>query len=280
MKRTGKRGTRVARANAAASGSGRTIRRDRKRRSIRIPRKDMIRMGFLVLLMLAVFFSGREIFWYVTESDNGGEKYPVRGVDVSAHQQEIDWKGLEDEGIAFAFIKATEGSDHVDENFEKNWDGAHGTDMKVGAYHFLSYDSPGRTQAENFIETVGRKWGMMPPVVDVEFYGEYTEVHPEKEKVYRVLDVVLEELEDYYGKRPIIYTNTHIYGDYISGRYDDYPIWISDHSIPDELSDGREWLFCQYTFRAVSENVANGEKYVDMNVFNGSRWDLRHYDGR
>ena len=83
--------------------------------------------------------------------------------------------------------------------------------MKIGAYHFLSYDTSGRSQAENYIETVDKKWGMLPPVVDVEFYGDYTEVHPGKKKLRRILDTVLQELEAHYGMRPIIYTNTYIY---------------------------------------------------------------------
>ena len=37
--------------------------------------------------------------------------------------------------------------------------------MKIGAYHFLSYDTPGASQADNFINTVNKKWGMLPQVV-------------------------------------------------------------------------------------------------------------------
>ena len=45
------------------------------------------------------------------------EKYPVRGVDVSRHQGAINWKVLSQQDIAFAYIKATEGSNFVDKNF-------------------------------------------------------------------------------------------------------------------------------------------------------------------
>ena len=125
-----------------------------------------------------------------------------------------------------------------------------------------------------------KKRGMMPPAIDVEFYGIYNEKHPEHVKVYEVLDVMLELLEKRYDRKPIIYTNSYIYSSYISGRYDDYPVWISDPEISDTLPDGRDWLFCQYTFRGVSENIAGGEKYVDLNVFNGSEWEFRKYSDR
>lgn len=101
---------------------------------------------------------------------------------------------------------------------------------------------------------------MLPPAVDVEFYGEYEEVHPSKKKLRKVLDTVLEELEDHYGQKPVIYTNTYIYDTYISGRYDDYPIWISAHDLPESLPDGSNWTFCQYTFYGQSDSVGGGRK--------------------
>lgn len=207
--------------------------------------------------------------------------YDVKGVDVSIFQKDIDWKGLESEGIDFAFIKATEGSSHIDKNFEKNWKESHKTNMKVGAYHFMSYDSSGEKQAKNFISQVNKRSRFLPPAVDVEFYGEYIKegMHPSKSQMYKVLDVLLDEFEDEYNVKPIIYTNTYIYDTYISGRYDDYEIWISAHDIPKKLNDGKKWTFCQYTFYDKSQYIANGEKYVDMNVFNGSKWDLRFYNG-
>ena len=275
-------GRRASRRKKQRAYKGRRAERGRYGSSAsRIRKKRIVKYiaaaAFLIVLLCVL----RNVFFFITESGTDeDDPYPVKGVDVSSYQKEIDWQGLESEGISFAFIKATEGSSHIDKNFEKNWTEAHNTDMKVGAYHFLSYDTSGETQAENFINTVGKKHGMLPPVIDVEFYGEYAKSHPSKEKMYKILDVLLEELEDEYGKKPIIYTNTHIYEKYISGEYDKYPIWISDHNIPDKLSDGRKWTFCQYTFKAKSKYVADGEKYVDMNVFNGSKWDFRKYDGK
>ena len=53
-----------------------------------------------------------------------------------------------------------------------NFSEAQKYDISVGAYHFFSYDSPGVTQAENFIDAVAPFAGMLPPVVDLEFYGD------------------------------------------------------------------------------------------------------------
>lgn len=100
------------------------------------------------------------------------QRYPVRGVDVSAYQGAIDWPTLSAQDIDFAFIKATEGSSFVDSRFAYNYKEAQKTSLRIGAYHFFSFDSAGETQADHFIETVQRIPGMLPPVVDIEFYGD------------------------------------------------------------------------------------------------------------
>ena len=73
---------------------------------------------------------------------------------VSSYQGEINWRVLSSQNISFVFIKATEGSSFVDKNFAYNFQEAQKTSLSVGAYHFFSYDSEGKTQAENFINTV------------------------------------------------------------------------------------------------------------------------------
>ncbi|MCY7292218.1 MAG: glycoside hydrolase family 25 protein, partial [Ferruginibacter sp.] len=52
--------------------------------------------------------------------------YTIHGIDVSRHQDNIDWKAvqlMEDKKvkIGFAFIKATEGLGRVDNRFRRNW---------------------------------------------------------------------------------------------------------------------------------------------------------------
>ena len=98
------------------------------------------------------------------------KSYPVQGIDVSHYQGQIDWKQMKAQGIGFAYIKATEGSSYVDECYEQNMTDAENAGIAAGAYHFFSFDSPGVTQAEHFIQTVGED-GTLIPVVDVEYYG-------------------------------------------------------------------------------------------------------------
>src|SRR3712207_6159580 len=51
-------------------------------------------------------------------------RLPIHGVDISKWQGKVDWAALRQAGTKFAFIKATEGGDHVDNRFLENWYGA------------------------------------------------------------------------------------------------------------------------------------------------------------
>lgn len=205
--------------------------------------------------------------------------YPINGVDVSAYQGEIDWEKLASQNIQFAYIKATEGSSFTDSCFHENWDAAWQTDLRVGAYHFFSYDSPGSTQAAHFIETIDDRPDMLPPAVDVEFYGDKEKNPPEKEDVERELEILLNALEDAYGKRPVIYATEKSYRLYISGVFDEYDIWIRNVYTPPLMPRGREWTFWQYTDTARLEGYSGEEPCIDRNVFCGTAEEFVLYGG-
>lgn len=202
------------------------------------------------------------------------EKYPVRGVDVSSYQGEIDWQVLEKQNIQFAYIKATEGSAYVDSNFACNWENASASDLYIGAYHFFSYDSSGKTQAENFIANVPMLQNSLPPAVDVEFYGDKEKNPPAKKDVIRQLQTMLDILEEYYGKHPIIYATNKSYQMYIEGEFDDYDIWIRNVVFK---PDGDYWTFWQFTNRMKLDGYNGKEKFIDMNVFHGTLDDFAEY---
>lgn len=204
-------------------------------------------------------------------------QYPIRGVDVSWYQGQIDWDILASNGISFAFIKATEGSTHVDPCFQYNYEEAGKTELRIGAYHFFSYDSKGQTQADNYIAVVEKTDNMLPPVIDLEFYGNKEQNPPKQGQVREELTVMLNRLEEYYGMKPIIYATEKSYELYLADAFQEYDIWIRNVFFTPHLSDHRKWTFWQYTDREKLEGYQGEEKYIDMNVFNGSREDFLAY---
>lgn len=203
------------------------------------------------------------------------EKYELQGIDVSHYQGDIDWKTIEGQNINFAYIKATEGSSYIDECFEKNWKAAQKTGIWIGAYHFFSFDSPGRSQAASYIDTVGKLSGKLAPVIDVEYYGNKAEKPLEKEAVIRELKEMLVALEEHYHIKPIIYTTYKAYYDFIKDEFKEYPLWIRNVYFTPFINLGNSWTFWQYTDTAVLEGYKGEEKYIDRNVFNGTWEELR-----
>lgn len=203
------------------------------------------------------------------------DKYEINGVDVSHYQGTIDWLVLASQDMDFAFIKATEGSSYVDECFYDNWQAAAETGLLIGAYHFFSFDSEGKTQAQFYIDTVGSLDGKLTPAVDVEFYEDKSSNPPPKEEVVRELRELLAALEDHYQAKPVIYTTYQAYRRYIKDEFTDYPLWIRNVYYEPFLIDDPAWTFWQYTDTEVLEGYQGSETYIDRNVFRGTKEELR-----
>lgn len=229
-------------------------------------------LAAICIIAFLLFYNG-----IILLNNPSEDKYPIRGVDVSSYQGDIDWHKLSEQNIQFAFIKATEGSGFTDKKFSYNFSEALKTKLKVGAYHFFSYDSLGAAQAENFIKTVPKAKDMLPPVIDVEFYGDKKENLPDKEKTDKELSIMIKMLKEHYELTPIIYATEKSYELYIEDLYSECDIWIRNVFFSPDLSDGRNWTFWQYTDKAELKGYSGDEKFIDMNVFNGSTEDFEKY---
>ncbi len=80
-------------------------------------------------------------------SYTGSEYEALRGVDVSEHQGEIDWKGVASEGVDFAMIRAgyrgySQGGLYEDAYFVPNIDGATVNQIDIGVYFFSQAVTP------------------------------------------------------------------------------------------------------------------------------------------
>lgn len=203
-------------------------------------------------------------------------QYPIVGVDVSSYQGTIEWDTLASHNIRFAFIKATEGSSLVDDCFAKNWADASQTDLRIGAYHFFSFESPGETQADLFCKTVTPVDDMLPPVIDVEYYGEFkSERDISVSDVKRALRVLVDRLEDAYGMKPIIYASKKTYDTIVKEEFGDCDLWI--RSVYSAARNNIDWTFWQYSSRHLLQGYSGTERFIDMNVFCGTADEFASY---
>jgi lysozyme len=200
--------------------------------------------------------------------------YAVHGVDVSRWQGNINWQKLRAQGANFAYIKSTDGGDHLDPMFRKNWKGAGEAGLKRGAYHFFYWCRSGAEQADWFIRNVPKAENALPPVIDVEYnHQSNCKRRLSKELVLKKMKAFMDKLEAHYGQRPVIYTAPDFYRDNLRGEFLDYPFWlraVAEH--PSKVYPGRKWVFWQYSGTGLSHGVT-GE--IDLNVFNGdaAQWN-------
>lgn len=201
---------------------------------------------------------------HINHPELSGHK--VKGVDVSSYQGDIDWSILSSQGIDFAYIKATEGSSTVDRCFAANWKNASQTSLRIGAYHFFSFESSGENQAKLFTSTVEDVPKMLPPVIDVEFYGNFHGADDiDVEAVKKELRSMIDILTEHYGVKPIIYVSSETYNLIVKDDFTDCGIWY--RSVYGPVPKDVKWTIWQYSNRHVLKGYNGSERYIDMNVF-------------
>jgi lysozyme len=202
---------------------------------------------------------------------------PVQGIDISRYQGDIDWNRVRRSGIHFAYMKVSEGGDHVDGRFYQNWEAAARAGVARGVYHFMYWCRTAAEQAVWFSHAVPHDPTQLPPVLDLE-WNNHSASCPNRvpradamEKIRKMLEI----MEYHTGKRPVIYTDINFHRDVLEGEFSDYDFWLrSVAAEPHERYKGRSWRFWQYT---ATGRVPGVDGDVDRNAFNGSEKDWQRW---
>ena len=229
-------------------------------------------IAIIYLVFLYKTFVGPYSFrWKAIYTKVTYPKGEVRGIDISHYQGEINWDKLRNAQIqgapvSFVFVKATQGTDIWDENFNQNFHNARKNDIIRGAYHYFSPLASGKEQARYFCKMVQLDERDLPPVLDVEETGNYSIPQLQHEVLHW-----LEAVEKHYGILPILYTSYKFKTTYLNTPdFDRYHYWIA-HYYVDSLQYKGDWRFWQHTDIGKVDGIKG---HVDINVFNGSYEDL------
>ncbi len=197
--------------------------------------------------------------------------YAVHGIDVSKYQGDINWKTVASSGTQFAWIKATEGGDHLDQKFAQNWAEAKAAGLPRGAYHFVYWCRPPMEEMKWFEANVPVDPDALPPVLDVELTPESKTCKRrlDRQTVLNDMHIMLEEMERHYGKRPVIYTTVDFHQGLLQpDDFANYPMWVrSTKYSPHVKYASRKWHFWQYQSDGY---VAGIPTKVDRNAFAGT----------
>ena len=171
----------------------------------------------------------------------------TRGIDVSRHQKDIDWKKVAADNVQFVYIKATEGATYQDPMFKKNIEGAQKAGLLVGVYHFFRMTSTPEEQFENFKRAMkGYKMDLVP-MIDVEPTDKEMKGKSIKD-LQKNLDKFIALVKAEYGVPPMIYGTQRSYNTYCAPKYNNYHLYIGRYgkNSPEIIGKGTYTIW-QYT---------------------------------
>ena len=195
---------------------------------------------------------------------------PVQGIDVSKYQGDIDWNTVRAADIRFAYLKVSEGGDHVDSRFYEYWEGAEAAGVPRGAYHFMYWCRTATEQAIWFSQAVPQDRDQLPPVLDLEWNNDSATCPKRipRQQALEMIRVMLNAMEYHTGKKPLIYTDINFHKDVLEGELPGYEFWLrSVAAEPRERFNNRPWTLWQYT---ATGRVPGIKGNVDRNAFVGS----------
>ncbi|MDE5841045.1 MAG: hypothetical protein K2H49_09010 [Muribaculaceae bacterium] len=196
------------------------------------------------------------------------EKYPISGIDISAHNGKVDLQKAAAGGVDFVWMKATEGVTFQDRNFAVNHKEAGEAGLARGAYHFFRFDKDGVEQAINLLETIGDRGLELGVAIDVESSGNPTEIDVDtvKDRISAMVDYL-----NLRGIAPTLYCNKKDYYQYLADSFPGNSLWICSFS-DDPIS--ADWTFWQYSHKGNAKGIKGN---VDLNVFSGTEEEWQQF---
>ncbi|MBD5275659.1 MAG: hypothetical protein HDS37_06115 [Bacteroides sp.] len=196
------------------------------------------------------------------------DRFPVGGIDISAHNGKIDFMQAADDGVEFVWIKATEGATFRDKRFASNYSKAGEAGLKRGAYHFFRFDKDGVEQALNLLDAVGERDLELGVAIDVETSGNPDGIDNDliKERISAMVDYL-----NLRGLAPTLYCNKADYYRYMADSFPGNSLWICSFS-SDPIS--APWTFWQHNHKGSVKGVKGA---VDLNVYGGLRDDWNDF---
>lgn len=200
------------------------------------------------------------------------------GIDVSHHQDAIDWAQVAASGQRFVVAKATEGQTFVDPMYATNKAGAEAVGISFTAYHFARPDdtpNDAMLEADHFVDVAQLVPGNLIPALDIERTGGLSQA-----EVTQWILVWLGRVTERLGVRPMVYTSPNGWanrtGDTTAVADAGYTVlWVahwgvSSPTLPANDWSGIGWTFWQYSSCGAVPGI---EGCVDVDWYDGTSFD-------
>ena len=191
------------------------------------------------------------------------------GVDVSSHQQEIDWQQVADAGVEFAIVRVgyrgfTDGDIFPDTMAEENISGALDAGLDVGVYFF--------SQATSVQEAKEEAWFVLDAIdgcsitypVLFDWESITTEARTDEvtgPEMTEFAQAFCAEIENAGYKAGIYFNQSDGYNNYDLRALRSYEMWLAEYA--DAQSFAYEVQLWQYTNQGSVPGIENA---VDLNL--------------
>jgi len=194
------------------------------------------------------------------------------GMDVSGHQENVNWSAAYRNGARFAYVKATEGTGYTNPHFAQQYNGSYQVGMIRGAYHFALPNRSSGTAQANYFASHGGGWSRdgktLPGAVDME-YNPYAGGTCYGKSPSAMVAWIRDFINQYHartGRWAVIYTSTSWWST-CTGNYAGFaansPLWLARYSanigaLPAGWSTYSIWQWADHGTFPGDQNVWNG----------------------
>ena len=185
------------------------------------------------------------------------------GIDISRYQGTVDFDRLAADGIEIVYMRAGEGSDYIDPDYERNYQQAREAGLKSGAYLYVTANTveEGKEQARFFASLLQGKEFACRPVMDFEDLRGLN-----RQTANEIALAFLQTLAAETGVTPAIYTGAYKVEVVWDAALAAYPLWIAEYGVDEPKTTGawKEWSGFQYTDKGQVDGI---EGDVDLDRF-------------
>ncbi|MBC7460706.1 MAG: glycoside hydrolase family 25 protein [Thermoleophilia bacterium] len=189
----------------------------------------------------------------------------VKAIDVSKWQGDIDWPKVAATGVQVAYIKATESTDYVNANYDKDRAAANANGITIGAYDFAQPGTAGgveanaKAEAAHFLATAKVQKGDMAPVLDLESHNNLSTAD-----ISTWASTWADTVQAATGVQPTVYVSPSFWDAHVDPSVaSKFNLWVAhwDTDNPRVPSGFAGWKAHQYTSDGSVDGIAGR---VDM----------------
>lgn len=204
----------------------------------------------------------------VVYTDESGEVISHKGIDVSSHNGEIDWKKVKEDGVEFAFIRvgfrgSTEGKLVLDTEFENNIKGAIKNGIDVGVYFYTQAinEEEAEEEAQYVLDAIEPYSITYPVIYDIEEYKDGRAYNLDMEVYTACTKAFLEKIKK-AGYKPMVYGNLKTFFLMLEQKeLTEYEKWFAYYIYP--VYNPYEYAVWQYTSAGKIDGIKGD---VDLNI--------------